>query len=328
MRKPLLRIVNCFASGSVELFLHNLADQWKIFFYILKADCSHPLRERLTRETASFMERTFQDPIGDMTYKSIRIIKIISKKIPSWVCKSVVIQPLIKYWRGKDIKKSMEDEFCKDHIRDETTQLLKIFVQYCKQNKDEVAIIFDILQVFNHRNSNDFAFLHNFYRYYIPDNYTSIQKQKIFLYFLDFIESNSVPIETKANASYVLIYPMMLKCFKAGEAKQMFPTDVLNRVASLVASLVKKKHAEYGRLEIEILQICGLIISYLKIEYMTEDGNENERKINLLKLGWYLMKNEDKVYANIAKLFICKFTSKNGLPFDQIMQIYVSLLKG
>ena len=35
MRKPLLRIVNCFASGSVELFLTNLGEFWKIFVYIL-----------------------------------------------------------------------------------------------------------------------------------------------------------------------------------------------------------------------------------------------------------------------------------------------------
>lgn len=108
----------------------------------------------------------------------------------------------------------------------------------------------------------------------------------------------------------------------------MFPDNVIDQVCALVHELVKKKYVDHGRLEIEILQICGLIISYLKDEYMNEEGNEKERKINLLKFGWFLMKNEDKVYANIAKLFICKFTAKNGLPFEQIMQIYVSLLKG
>ena len=35
MRKPLLRIVNCYASGSVELFLTNLKDYAKIFLYVL-----------------------------------------------------------------------------------------------------------------------------------------------------------------------------------------------------------------------------------------------------------------------------------------------------
>lgn len=42
MRKPLLRIVNCFASGSVELFLLNMNDNWKMFFYILVRFCPFP----------------------------------------------------------------------------------------------------------------------------------------------------------------------------------------------------------------------------------------------------------------------------------------------
>jgi len=222
----------------------------------------------------------------------------------------------------------MEDDFGREQIRDEITQILKIFVQYCMQNKDEVGIIFDILPIFNLRHSNDFSFLHNFYRYYIPENYTSEQKRTIFLHFLNYIKRNDIPIETKANASYILIYPMMLKCFKEGKAKEMFNSYVIDQVCALVAELVKKKPTEFGRLEIEILQICGLIITYLRDEYMNEEGTEKERKINLLKLGWYLMKNEDRVFANIAKLFICKFISKNGLPSEQIMQLYVSLLKG
>jgi len=52
---------------------------------------------------------------------------------------------------------------------------------------------------------------------------------------------------------------------------------------------------------------------------MTEEGSEKTRKINLLKLGWNLMKNEDKVHSNIAKLFICKFISTNNLPYDKII---------
>ncbi len=35
MRKPLLRIVNCYASGSVELFLTNLKEYTKVFLYVL-----------------------------------------------------------------------------------------------------------------------------------------------------------------------------------------------------------------------------------------------------------------------------------------------------
>ncbi len=231
-----------------------------------------------------------------------------------------------------ELTQPFDDDFTKARNRDEVTQILKIFVQYCKYNKKRIDIIFDMLPIFNVRQSTDFSFLHRFYKYYIPDNYSSEEKRNIFLYFLNYIKDlkGTIPIETKANASYILIYPMMLKCFKSGKAKEMFIPHVIDQLCTLVSGPVEKRPNEYGRLEIEILQIMGLIITYLKDEYMTpvQSSTEDDRKINLLRLGWNLMKNEDRVYANIAKLFICKFISKYGLLYDQTIQLYVSLLKG
>ncbi len=44
MRKPLLRIVNCYASSSVELFLTNLKEYTKVFLYVLvKPGCLFPI---------------------------------------------------------------------------------------------------------------------------------------------------------------------------------------------------------------------------------------------------------------------------------------------
>ena len=246
--------------------------------------------------------------------------------------KNRIIPSLLQYWNSKDLKQQpADDEFAKDRNRDEISQILRIFVQYCKNNKKEIKIIFDILPIFNLRHSTDFSFLHKFYRYYIPENYSSEEKRDIFLHFLEYIKNPAFPIETKANASYILIYPMMLKCFKSGKARDMFSSRVIDEVCNLVTELVRKKPVEYGRLEIEILQICGLIITYLKDEYMSinQPGvSGDDRKIDLLRLGWNLMKNEDRVYANVAKLFICKFISKYGLLYDQTMQLYISLLKG
>ena len=273
-----------------------------------------------------------------MTTQAIRIIRIISKRNPSWLLKNRIIPSLLAYWNSKDMKQPLDDEFVlnpKDrernnntNNREEISQILKIFVQYCKTNRREIKIIFDMLPIFNSRQSIDFSFLHKFYRYYIPENYAPEEKRDIFLYFLDYIRNPTIPIETKANASYILIYPLMLKCFKSGKGPDVFTPRVIDEVCNLVSEPVKKKPIEYGRLEIEILQICGLIITYMKEEYMNQQGSGDDRKIELLKLGWNLMKNEDRVYANIAKLFICKFISKYGLLYEQTMQLYVSLLKG
>jgi len=282
------------------------------------------------RETQNFLERTFNNQaVYDLTSEAIRIIRIISKRNPGWLMKNRIMYVLLNYWNSKDLKLLQEnDDFAKDRNRDEVSQILKIFVQYCKHNKKEIRIIFDMLPIFNFRQSIDFSFLHRFYRYYIPENYSSEEKRDIFMYFLDYIRSPGIPIETKANASYILIYPMILKVFKSGKAKEMFTSRVIDEVSNLVSEPVRKKPTEFGRLEIEILQIIGLVITYLKDEYMNQQNTGDDRKIDLLKLGWNLMKNEDRVYANIAKLFICKFISKYGLLYDQTMQLYVSLLKG
>ena len=122
---------------------------------------------------------------------------------------------------------------------------------------------------------------------------------------------------------------MLLKSFKKGLAREIFDNELVQIVSLIVADYaIKKKSTEYGRLEMEILQICGLLISYLKQEYMESDGEDKERKINLLKFGWNFMKNEDKIYSNIAKIFISKFISIYGVLPEQVNQLYVSLLKG
>mmetsp|Transcript_36717 Transcript_36717/g.32935 ORF Transcript_36717/g.32935 Transcript_36717/m.32935 type:complete len:158 (-) Transcript_36717:1329-1802(-) len=156
-----------------------------------------------------------------MAYKAIRIIRIISKRNPHWLQKTNIIQPLLRYWNKKNLE-SIEDDLLKELIRDEITQILKIFVQYAKDNHRSIKIIFDMLPIFNLRQASDLSFLYNFYKYYIGEHYTSEEKRLVFEEFLKYIKNPEVPIETIANASYVLIYPMMLKCFKAGKAKEMF----------------------------------------------------------------------------------------------------------
>ena len=288
------------------------------------------MRERVSRETQTFLERTFQSdqlPHFDFHYKAIRIIRIITRKNPRWLLNNrIIIDFLQKYWNSKDLKNAIDDEFCKDHIKDEISQILKIIILYCKNNRKEIQLIFDILPIFNIRTSNDYSFLHKFYRYYLPENYTSQQKREIFLYFLEFFKRPDISIETKANASYILIYPMLLKSFTRGEAREIFNNDLIQAVSFIVADYVtKKRPADYGRLELEILQICGLLISYLKQDYMESDGDDKERKINLLKFGWNFMKNEDRIYSNIAKIFIAKFISIYGvLQPEQVNQVNYS----
>jgi len=103
-----------------------------------------------------------------LTTQAIRIIRIISKRNPSWLLKNRIIPSLLAYWNSKDMKQPLDDEFVlnpKDrernnntNNREEISQILKIFVQYCKTNRREIKIIFDMLPIFNSRQSIDFSF--------------------------------------------------------------------------------------------------------------------------------------------------------------------------
>ena len=68
-----------------------------------------------------------------------------------------------------------------------------------------------MLQAFNSRASYDFSFLKNFYKYYISENYSIIEKREIFKYFLEFCENDLYPLRIKVNASYLIIYPILIK---------------------------------------------------------------------------------------------------------------------
>lgn len=65
-------------------------------------------------------------------------------------------------------------------------------------------------------------------------------------------------------------------------------------------------------LDIEILQICSLLMTYMKEEF-----SEFKLKRELIAYGWYMLKTEDKMLKNIAYVFVSKFIVTIGLPDTQ-----------
>lgn len=329
IRRPLLKIVNSCPSGSINFFTTNLSDSWKTFIAMLKDDSSHSIRERLSRDTELFLDRTF--PIDsqvtnppDSPYKAIRIIRVITKRNPRWLLTNrILIDHLLKYWRTKTIRQQTEDELFKDHFKDETSQIIKTFVLYCQNNRSEIKVLFEIVQIYNIRTSYNFSFVDRFFRYYLPEHYTPAQKRKIFIYFLNVVFDSKVPMETKVHANYYMIYPMLLLSFKKGQAREIFDQSLIEKIHKITEELSVQDPSRYGRLEIEILQIIGLLITYMPEEFFRLDI-----RMKLIKIGWICVKCDNKVYSNIGKIFVCKFIKQYDLPLDKIYQLYVALVKG
>ena len=111
-------------------------------------------------------------------------------------------------------------------------------VLYCKTQKNEIPLLFKMIEILNTRTANDLSFLYKFYKYYIPEEYTPLQKQKIFLYFLKFLQKPEISIETKVNSCFLIIYPMLLKSFQKNQSQEIFQEFVLKEFFNLIYSFI------------------------------------------------------------------------------------------
>ena len=75
-----------------------------------------------------------------------------------------LVDKLIELWdHNNQWKKNLENQEFKVILKNETTLMVKTFVLYCKNNMDEIDLIFKMLCVFSLRTSNDSQFLRKFY---------------------------------------------------------------------------------------------------------------------------------------------------------------------
>lgn len=97
------------------------------------------------------------------------------------------------------------------YFRNEYILCLKILVEYCKMNHNDYEKIFSLLDALIRRTYYDLTFISNFYKYYIFENFTVLEKRGIFNYFLDFchVSNTKISLRTKVNASFFIIYPMI-----------------------------------------------------------------------------------------------------------------------
>jgi len=69
--------------------------------------------------------------------------------------------------------------------------------------------LFGLLKALRSRSAYNYSFLNSFYKYYINTEYSIEAKREIFNYFLNFCDDPEINEQTKVNASYMIIYPML-----------------------------------------------------------------------------------------------------------------------
>jgi len=85
----------------------------------------------------------------------------------------------------------------------------------------------------------------------------------------------------------------------------------------LLADLIKKASLiknvkKLTRKEVEITYLCGILIPFLKDEFMKVIG----LKRNIITLCWFFIKSDDIIFKNIGYLSTCKFINTFGMPSE------------
>jgi len=195
----LLKLLNTYASNSLEYFIRNLdkAHIKKLFLDVLKHPSSYALRERISRENLMLLRKIISDTsdtqIGQIMkqkqkYTYVLALKILAKKIPRWLHKNVTLRdkmlPVIKKLKesrlqreemqrkGANSMSGLKDMVLEPDIK-EVIQVMKILIRYCKQNKSEISVLFEMLEIFNQRIAFDLTFVTDFYQEYIHKSYSS-----------------------------------------------------------------------------------------------------------------------------------------------------------
>ena len=95
-------------------------------------------------------------------------------------------------WRSSDrqARLSQEEHLPIEQLK-ESKLIVKCFLQYCAEDKQEINVLFDMLTIFSVRTLADFTFLKEFYKQ-VASQYSSSRKRDILNRFLEIFKDMAV----------------------------------------------------------------------------------------------------------------------------------------
>ncbi len=135
------------------------------------------------------------------------------------------------------IEKGTEQEQIVGYVRkSEIILIQKILINYCRENHDDISTLFKLAEVSKIRIAGDYSFLRKFFRNEVPEKYTSQEKKDIFLSFLSYLRESDRPLDSKINASYLIIYPLLTKSFKKGVIREIIDQEAIKKFTDFITT--------------------------------------------------------------------------------------------
>ncbi|KAL4497765.1 hypothetical protein ABPG72_000520 [Tetrahymena utriculariae] len=331
-RKSLCKFMNSMSAQVTEnYFTETDPEILNLLLEILKLNKAMVVRERLTRDSnQSVIQKLYNKGrekenkivflriIKNLGYKNCRLMLNNQQGVE---CIKERLTETIKIYRDKTITDSSMIQIQQMSTKNEIIYYLKILVIYCQQKHTDIETLFNLADFLSIRMARYTYFVQDFFNYYLPYHYSVEHKKAIYEKFLEFILQNmekKEKVETIINISYHIIYPMLVHSNKLGQVPQI--VDKKKQIEFFDKQFkIPKLMFPYYRLEMEILQLSTLLLSYLRQDVI-------QYKKEFIRFGWKYMKCEEKLLKHISYVYTCQFITLFGMPEEMIFSIYASLI--
>lgn len=334
-RKPLLDFLSIYPTETVLYFIGSKSKQiygniykndeiYLLFISLMKMEESKLIRKAILETSDSLTMSSFvisqitnptEEQKLDMNYKFVQMVRVFLNKEPDLLNNNrFIVDELIRLWNSKGDFSNLRDPISYDSPYIQVPKLIiKCLIHYCKTEKDEIDILFLMLNAFLNKQMTDFPFLREFYENEVT-NYPPEKKKLIIQKFLEIMKDQSSPIKLEA-IQLLVIAPLQ------NSLKKNPPEDVLDdqMIDTLVKDLfIETKLEESFR--IEVIQLATLLVRYLPKEKLNAHLKE------LMKFAYSHLTTEDTTKycgAILSSYFIEKFGTHEKI----IMKVLQILLK-
>eukprot|EP00536_Pseudo-nitzschia_multiseries_P000672 jgi/Psemu1/233891/estExt_Genewise1.C_80142 len=233
-----------------------------------------------------------------------------------------VLRALRWLWRSKGRYLRMQhEESISPRYLGESKALASFLLSYSKNSPNDVDLLFELIRIFLQPASGDFSFIRSFLKE-ISSRLGRDQKEQIMQRFFALMAGESTE-EIKFLSLQLVVYPMLHSTFHTKEVEeslaflssavvQKFVTDVLFHDGRI--------NPCGERLKVGLLQISALFLEFIPAKF-------GERRNELVKFCWSLLKNDDISCKNWAYLVLCRCINIFNTQQNIILHVYDALLR-
>ncbi|KAJ7953120.1 Transformation/transcription domain-associated protein [Quillaja saponaria] len=272
---------------------------------------------------SSGLPSTSSNVTSDAYFQGLSLIKTLVKLIPGWLLNNrIVFDTLVLVWKSPARLSRLQNEQELNLVQvKESKWLVKCFLNYLRHDKNEVHVLFDILNIFLFHSRIDYTFLKEFYIIEVAEGYPANMKKALLLHFLNLFQSKQLGHDHLVVVMQMLILPMLAHAFQNGQSWEVVDPAIIKTIVDKLLDPPEEVSAEYDEpLRIELLQLATLLLKYLQNDLV------HHRK-ELIKFGWNHLKREDSASKQWAFVNVCHFLEAYQAPEKIILQVFVALLR-